>query len=210
MEILDTRDVPNATPVNTTNLIVGTVDSETINAATGTEVYSGAGNDLVISAGTIKAHLGAGSDEFRAGLGSAEFVDGGAGTDLLDTTSWGGDYVIDMITGVTNYSDSFTNFENVITGAGNDTITGTSGANTINTGLGNDIISGGGGTDTINAGGGNDTVTIASGDGLDVTDGGAGTDTLVYTGTSGPITFNLASGSLNNRPADAGRFRLRG
>jgi Ca2+-binding RTX toxin-like protein len=196
LEILDTRDAPNATPVNTTNLIVGTNDGETINAATGTEVYSGAGNDLVISAGTIKAHLGAGDDEFRAGLGSAEFIDGGAGTDLLDTTSWGGDYVINLGTGVTNYSDSFTNFENVITGAGNDDITGTSVANIINTGAGNDIIRPVGSGDVVNAGAGNDYV-FATNFTPETYNGGADNDTIDVSSFGGTYTVNLASGTTN-------------
>ena len=47
---------------------------------------------------------------------------------MLDTTTWGGTYVINMVTGATNFSgESFTNFENIITGAGQDTIEGTDG-----------------------------------------------------------------------------------
>jgi Ca2+-binding RTX toxin-like protein len=179
LEILDTRDVPNASPVYTFPTVVGTI-----------------GDDLIISPGTINVYAGDGNDEVRAGLGSSETFDGGNGTDLIDTTSFNGAYVINLATGATNYGDSFTNFENITTGGGDDDITGTSGANVINTGAGNDTIRGGSGTDTVNAGAGNDTVIIASGDGLDNTDGGADIDTLDYTGTSGNIVFNLATGAF--------------
>ncbi|NEP20477.1 MAG: calcium-binding protein, partial [Leptolyngbya sp. SIO4C1] len=48
------------------------------------------------------------------------------------------------------------NFENINTGAGNDTIYGTGGANRINAGAGHDRVYAGAGNDTITGGKGND------------------------------------------------------
>ena len=126
-----------------------------------------------------------------------------------------------MITGATNYSgESFTNFENLVTGAGDDTVTGTTGDNAISTGanvdlvnagLGNDVVSGGDDNDTLNGedgqdwllgGTGADAETGSTGHdsvwgdaGDDVLDGGPGDDTII--GGAGIDTVTYAgAGSL--------------
>jgi hypothetical protein len=66
--------------------------------------------------------------------------------------------------------------DNVIGGAGNDTITGSDWYNTIDGGAGNDRIDGQGNDDTLRGGDGNDLVI--GGDGTDDLDGGAGDDHL--------------------------------
>src|SRR5690606_24836590 len=101
-----------------------------------------------------------GKDTIFAGLSSGlvdEILDGGAGIDTVDTSSFTGGYTINLATGVTNFDyESFVNFENAVTGDGNDTIIGTSGGNTIETGLGNDTLKGEAGVDTLIGGGGDD------------------------------------------------------
>lgn len=52
---------------------------------------------------------------------------------------------------------------NVITGSGNDTVTGNTADNKISTGAGNDTIDGGGGHDTVSAGTGADTINMTRG-----------------------------------------------
>ena len=163
----------------------GTVDRLTIFGLAGNDTISatglvphistltidgGAGNDAIFSNGDGTYLGGIGDDLMFAGLtNSVETIDGGTGIDTLDTTSWSGLYTINLVTGATNYSgEAFTNFENLITGAGNDTITGTDLANVIQTN---------GGDDSINAAGGNDT--LDGGDGTDVLTGGAGSDVLI-------------------------------
>ncbi len=131
---------------------------------------------------------GTGDDLILAGLtNSSEVMDGGDGIDTLDTRTWGGLYTINLVTGVTNYSgESYTNFENLISGDGNDTITGTAGANVIRTT---------GGIDSVLAGDGNDTVEGgALGDTLD---GGVGTDTLAYDTSDAGVTVSLAGGTAS-------------
>jgi Ca2+-binding RTX toxin-like protein len=189
--------------------LTGTSGVNIINGGSGNDVIDGLGggdtvhgddgNDVLTSHGTNESIFGdAGDDTIFAGLGTPETLDGGIGIDTLDTTSFAGNYVVNLTTGATNYSgESFTNFENLTSGAGNDTLTGTTAANIIHGGDGNDTISGGGGTDTVFGDAGDDVIIVAPGDGLDNADGGAGVDTLDYSGTSGPINFNMVSGVLN-------------
>jgi serralysin len=84
-------------------------------------------------------------------------MNGGAGVDTLDVTFFGGPYLLNMITGVTNFAgETAVNFENVNTGAGNDTINGSAASNVINTGAGNDTIFAGAGADIMAGGAGSD------------------------------------------------------
>lgn len=165
--------------------ISGGDNNDTIYGGNGTEenVHGDNGDDILHSGGEGHYYGDAGNDRIYAGqtLGVNEFLDGGTGVDTLDTTSWNGSYVINMVTGATNFGESFTNFENLIAGNGSDTITGTSAANIIKTG---------GGTDTVLAGAGDDKV--AGGADGDTLDGGDGSDTLDYSASNAAVTISLA------------------
>ncbi len=114
---------------------------------------------------------GDGNDTIYAVLG-ADNLDGGNGIDTLDTTMYDGPYVINLLTGTTDYSNEFIlNFENVIAGDGVDTITGTNGNNIIRAGFGDDVVAGLLGDDTL--------------------DGGDGRDTADYSAASAGVTINL-------------------
>ena len=63
----------------------------------------------------------------------------------------------------------------IVTGAGNDTINGTAGADNVNAGAGDDTVNGNAGDDILLGGTGNDTIN--GGTGADTMDGGAGNDT---------------------------------
>jgi Ca2+-binding RTX toxin-like protein len=156
-------------------------------------MYGGTGNDVIDgSGGNDSAYGGEGNDYIYAVIGT-DIADGGTGTDTLDTTPWSGDYVVDLVTGLTNFtSESYVNFENLISGAGNDTLTGTSSGNVIRGGEGNDLIVGNGGNDSLYGEGGNDVVT--EGSGVDVADGGTGVDELIMGSTTANHTVNLATG----------------
>jgi serralysin len=69
-------------------------------------------------------------------------------------------------------------FENIVTGDGNDSITGTDSANEIRGMRGNDTLAGGGGIDTLMGGMGNDTYLRASGARI-VEARASGTDTVL-------------------------------
>jgi Ca2+-binding RTX toxin-like protein len=97
----------------------------------------------------------------------------------------------------------------ITAGAGNDTITNTTGAVTVSGGAGNDTITTGTGADSIDGGAGNDTITASSGNntvtggdgndnittttGADSIDGGAGNDTI--TGGVGSDTLTGGAGT---------------
>jgi Ca2+-binding RTX toxin-like protein len=146
-----------------------TANDDTINVLAGNDyVDGGAGNDLITG--------GTGNDSLYGGLGNDTIGDyqginvlnGGGGIDTYDLFAFAKDYVLNMATGATNYiGETITDFERVITGSGNDNITGTSGANYIRTGDGNDTLDGGDGDDSLDSGAGSDTVY-----------GGAGNDTV--------------------------------
>ena len=149
-------------------------------------IDAGDGNDTVVSGGDGVYLGGAGNDTIFAGLTvSSEVLDGGADVDTLDTTTWSGTYVINLATGATNFaSESFTNFENIVTGAGQDTITGTDGDNSISTQDGNDTLMGAGGNDTLDGGAGIDTMI-----------GGTGNDTYYVDDANDIVTENAGEGN---------------
>jgi serralysin len=78
---------------------------------------------------------------------------------------------------------------NIITGSGDDTITGNASDNEVHGGAGNDTISGGIGNDRLYGDAGDDTLIGDSGN--DLLDGGAGTDVLTG-GTGSDIFFDAA------------------
>jgi predicted ester cyclase len=69
-------------------------------------------------------------------------------------------------------------------GAGNDTLLGSNGPDTIVGGTGNDFVDGQQGTDTALLGSGNDRFQWDPGDGNDTVEGQAGTDTLDFNGSN--------------------------
>ena len=76
---------------------------------------------------------------------------------------------------------------NIDGGAGDDSITGGTDAETIQGGAGDDSIGGGGGADTINGGDGDDTITIAGT--TESVHGDAGDDTII---AAGNLTFGTS------------------
>ncbi len=161
-------------------------------------IDGGAGNDVIRSNGDGTYLGGAGNDTMFAGLtNSLEAIDGGADVDTLDTTSWGGLYTINMVTGATNYSgELFTNFENLTTGAGDDTITGTDAANVIKTNGGTDAIAGAGGDDQLDGGAGADTMT-----------GGLGNDWF-FVDNAGDVVVEGAGDGANDRVFASASYTL--
>ncbi|MBN8509195.1 MAG: matrixin family metalloprotease [Burkholderiales bacterium] len=171
-DTLDMTAVATAITFNAlTGSYQGSVFGDVARTHAGIEIFrAGSGNDTIRSNGSGQYWAGDGNDTVYAGLGTPEVLDGGAGTDTLDTTSFGGgfDYTINLVTGATNYpGEAFTNFENLSSGGTVDTVTGTGAANVILTGAGND---------TVNAGGGDDLVNGE--EGADSLRGGSGNDTL--------------------------------
>jgi len=178
-------------------------------------IIGGSGNDSFT--GDYNANYlggGAGADTLLGSLGS-DTLSGGLGNDSLDGNGTSVDpYAVDVVdytyatAGVTlsvssiNSSTAYTfsvggsatdvdtlkNFEGIIGGSGNDSLTGDSNAN---------YLSGGsGGADTLSGGGGNDILKLDwSSLNLSNLDGGAGNDTVVLTGT-GSVSLNFTQASF--------------
>ncbi len=214
-----------------TGQIISTFDTGTPTLANIEHYVDGSGGNTIIwrsvFGGTVDA--GAGNDTVHSGLNGLETLDGGLGIDTLNTSSYNSAYAVNLATGLTNFGgESFVNFENLISGNGNDTLTGTTGANTIIAGAGNDIVLGGDGDDSLLGGLGDDTLDGSDGTGtylgsLDTLRGEAGNDVLrysmsgsgtasTYDGGADTDTFEVTSATLSGRHVDlaAGQFQLSG
>ncbi len=124
-------------------------------------VYGGKGTDEIIT--------GAGDDTIQGGRGQ-DSMDGGLGNDTADYSDTVADIIIDLgdapdangfITAdVDNGAeqDLIKNFENVIGGSGNDSLSGDNGDNFLDGGGGDDLLVGRNGDDLLDGGDGADTV----------------------------------------------------
>ena len=138
----------------------------------------------------LSVTFGGGSGDFSIGVGGVVTFDGGAGADgfaaYLSTISASISFVLDQAAGSTStfvgQGSTVKNVERVtiLTGSGNDSLTG---------GALNDVLNGGNGNDVIDGGAGGDTLT-----------GGGGLDTLSFASSANAITFSLKtnqSGAFN-------------
>lgn len=156
------------------NTILTNAGNDTIDAGKGDDVVSaGAGNDVIVAA------VDDGDDDY----------DGGDGIDVYDLSAIVDDVTIDiragLATGGSIGTDTLTKIENVISGAGDDTIAGDDCANE---------ISGGAGSDIIDAGGGDDSIIATVGDDDDTYIGGAGSDVYDLSETSADAIVDLLAG----------------
>lgn len=123
----------------------------------------------------------------------ATLDDGDGGSDWLNMAAVSGAVTADLSNGgaisVNGQSwatiGASANIENMVSGDGADTLTGSAAANRLMGMRGNDILSGGGGNDILEGGAGSDT--LAGDGGNDWLNGNAGTDAL--TGGSGSDLF---------------------
>tara|TARA_R110002124_G_scaffold64985_2_gene178029 strand:- start:862969 stop:881598 length:18630 start_codon:yes stop_codon:yes gene_type:complete len=126
--------------------------------------------------------------------------------DLLEYGADADDLVIDLtnetMTGDGAGTDTIFGFENVNTGTGNDTITGSAVANIIAAVAGSNIMRGLAGDDTLLGGTGADT--LFGGDGADILNGGAGVnDWIDYSedaaaGGAAGVTINLGTNAATD------------
>ena len=143
----------------------------------------GAGDDILIGAdGNDQLFGGDGDDLLQGDLGD-DLFDGGLGIDTAILDSLGTITVDLSLTTAQNTGigvDTFTGIENVVSGAGADSLTGDFLNNMLSSGLGNDSLLGADGNDSLLGGVGDDSLEGGSGD--DQIDGGAGTDTAIFVG----------------------------
>jgi Ca2+-binding RTX toxin-like protein len=171
---------------------------------TGTAAINGSGNDV---ANTIKGNAsantlngGAGDDTLYGRSGNDRFIytagtdsiDGGDGSDTADFSAFAGAVQVTLSTvgyDVWTFSNGdwhalaeMTQIENVVSGAGSDTIEGDAGDN---------IIDGGGGHDTLRGFAGNDRFIYTAG--TDSIDGGDGSDTADFSRVGTLMQINLTT-----------------
>ncbi|WP_299963526.1 calcium-binding protein [uncultured Roseobacter sp.] len=213
----------------TDTITTGVNGSIVLQGAPGDTILGQGGDDVIYTSASGDFRGGGGNDRFVLAAqfpatGDFRAIDGETGIDTLDTRAVTVCYTINLETGETSYpgapatqAEAVLNIENLITGKGNDTITGSSLRNEIETGQGNDtvfagdgddvvrgqrgddILNGENGNDTLNGGEGNDTIlggggadTVYGQDGDDVIGGGDGNDQLF--GEDGNDTINGGEG----------------
>lgn len=189
--------------------------------------HGGAGRDYFVAGDGDDTIFGGADNDTLIGWSGADAMDGGAGTDTATYAYLTTDIVVDM-TDASNSTghaagDTFTDIENILTGSGNDTLTGDgfdnylngrdgddtidggSGNDTVVGEAGNDILSGGAGTDRVYGGIGNDMLN--GDDGVDRLYGDAGADTL-NGGNGDDILYGHARNDILR--GDAGADQLYG
>ena len=176
---LSVADISTATPFSYT--VMNGFKTDRLSNFEG--ILGGSGNDSLTGDGQANVLTGnAGNDRLLGGAGN-DVLDGGAGTDTVDysylTSGPGVSVTLNGATTVTASivagadMDRLVNIENVLGGAGDDTIAGDSNANVFSGGAGNDVLDGGAGTDTVDY----SYLTSTSGPGVSVTLNGATTVT---------------------------------
>lgn len=151
------------------DVLSGGVGNDAIDGGKGNDTVNGQnGNDsLTGDSGNDSLNGGAGNDSLQGETGADVFI-GGAGTDTAKYSEKTSSLNIDIDSqaddGVAGEKDNIkTDVENITGGSGNDTISGSSVANTLAGGSGNDTISGGAGNDSLDGGKNTDTLNGESG-----------------------------------------------
>jgi Ca2+-binding RTX toxin-like protein len=188
-------------------VVKGGAGDDTLTGTAGAQTLSGGAGDDILDGGDGNDVLNgeAGDDTFNEGTlpNGADVFNGGLG---VDTVNYGSRTATVTVTIDTTANDGesleadkvVTDVENVTTGTGNDSITGSAtdnvlsggdGDDTLNGGDGNDTLVGGDDNDTMNGGNGNDSFSEgAASNGNDVMNGGPGVDTADYSGRGAPLT----------------------
>src|SRR5262245_12767288 len=163
---------------------------------------SGIGNDVITGGGgTDTANGGGGNDTFVATVGDGnDTYNGASGRDTYDLSGTTATATVNLTLAGAQFistdagTDTLSNIENVIGSQGNNTLTGTGAANTLDGAGGNDTLNGGAGQDTLRGSAGNDTLN--GGDGADTLDGGADNDTLNGGAAADHLTGGAGDDSL--------------
>jgi Ca2+-binding RTX toxin-like protein len=221
---------------------IGGDGNDLIDAGPGNDTLSGGyGNDTILPDSGDDIVMGDGgrdtveSDNVADG---ADVISGGTGTDTADYQSRTSSVTVTLDDvaddGAPGEGDNIaSDFENVNTGSGADTLTGNAadnfldgrdGLDVINGGDGDDVLSDGNGNDFVFGGNGDDTLYTGQGDdfasgeggadtiftesvadGSDSFDGGSGIDTVSYSGRSADLTL-VISGTNNGEAGEGDGF----
>ncbi|MET4162487.1 Ca2+-binding RTX toxin-like protein [Marinobacterium sp. MBR-111] len=193
-----------ANGIDITNLLEdGVLNVDGTDATVAITATGGNANDFLTGGSAADTLIGGAGDDIIDGKGGADTINAGEGNDTVhydadDLSVDGGDGIdtltaINAVSAVTidlsDTTDAFVNFENLVGSSYGDTLTGDAGANEIWGGDGDDLIDGGAGADIIDAGYGDDTVIY---DAADVwVDGGAGSDTIDASAETADLYIDL-------------------
>ena len=136
-------------------------------------LHGGAGNDTLTGGeGRDTLNGDAGNDTLTGGEGD-DILNGGDDSDTADYSAATTAVVVNLATGGEvedshGDDDTLTSIENVIGGAGDDTLIGNDYANVLTGGAGDDTIDGGKGDDKIDVGDGQSDGVISGGEGEDI------------------------------------------
>ena len=198
----------------------GLADDHLTGGAGNDTIFGGPGNDVLAGDdGDDVLNGDAGNDTFDDGAlaNGADVMNGGAGVDAVSYAARTGDVTVNLDALANDgealeYDKVMLDVENVVGGAGNDTITGSATDNVLEGGAGDDVVNGGPGNDTLRGGPGNDTLHGAAGDdrfdeaadtGDDTLVGGTGLDTADYTGRTADLTIVMDGASPSGESAEA-------
>ncbi len=177
--------------------VVLSENNDTLNPADGSQsVNGGAGNDVLFGGSGNDTLSGGSGDDVIGGGGGLDVLDGGEGNDTNSFADIGADVTASLVDETAEYgmiNETFTNFENLTGGSGNDTLTGDANDNVLVGNDGNDALIGGAGNDVLTGGDGDDV--LAGGGGQDSLDGGAGIDTADHSDIGVGVTVNLEEGT---------------
>ena len=167
-------------------------------------VQGGAGNDTLRGSFGQDTLLGGNGNDLIEGGGAADSMVGGNGNDTLsyesDTTGVSVSLGAGTAAGGHAGGDTFSDFENLFGGSGNDSLNGDANDNRLDGGAGDDAAWGGGGNDTLNGGAGNDTVNGNLGD--DTVDGGGGNDNILGAAGNDSLLGGFGNDTLNGGAGD--------
>ncbi|MBP2639092.1 MAG: peptidase and matrixin and adamalysin [Firmicutes bacterium] len=160
------------------DVITGTAANEYLNGNAGNDLLDGGtGADTLIG--------GTGNDTLTYNVDAFKF-DGGYNSDWLDASAATDAVAINLS------AAPFTSIENLISGSGDDTLTGTTGANSIIAGEGYNTIDGKGGADTVIGGADSDTVIFKTGYAYGFVNAGEGTDVLDASSSTAGVNISLS------------------
>lgn len=183
---------------NLEHFIGGDDDDSIFGGAASETLQGGAGSDLLSGGGSADTIFGGTGDDTLIGGAGDDSLIGGEGIDAVDYSGETRDLSVDLVLGTASLleiddgtvtvteTDTLSGIEHAITGAGNDSLTG-SGAG--------EVFDSGGGIDTVLAGDGNDRVIVAADTDADSYDGGSGTDLLDFTPLATDLVADLTTQS---------------
>lgn len=188
------------------DLLAGENGADSLSGGAGNDTLQGGAGADVLAGGTGADSIAAGDGDDRIVLAATFGNDTVAGGELGETAgdtldgsglatgvnvTFSGAEAGTLVSGTDTLG--FTAIEHLILGAGNDTVTGSTGAESIASGAGNDLLSGGAGNDTLTGDAGNDTLT--GGTGNDCLSGGTDSDYFIIANLDGIDT--IAGGEDN-------------